>query len=151
MLSPEIPNPHDSFLRSGLTGAIHPELRSNLLTITGPNEVASGGPPCRINTYGTDLDGPLGFDRVITQVEGGTNQTGIPAGGTFQFYYEPVNEGADPADLTIPRRQTVFVDRNGKRLELLLQQPFPVDRGTGLEQRNIGTVEVAAEQRIRNN
>ncbi|MBI4604692.1 MAG: hypothetical protein HY721_22245 [Planctomycetes bacterium] len=107
-----------------LAGPIHPELRHNLLTITMPNEVARGGPPSVINTYGMDPEDPLTFDRVITQVEGGINHTGIAAGGPWQYYYEDVNAGADPLDLTVPRRRTVVVDRNGNVRTYLFNSRF---------------------------
>jgi RHS repeat-associated protein len=96
-----------------LSGAIHPELFGNLVSITKPQEVARGGPPYLVNIYGDDPGNPLEFDRVITQRQGGVNASGVPAGGTSQFYYEELNAGADPNDLTVPRRRTVVVDRNG--------------------------------------
>ncbi len=107
-----------------LAGPVPSELRSNLLTITMPNEVARGGPPSLINVYGMDPDDTLTFDRVITQVEGGVNHSGVPAGGTYQYYYEDLNPGANPADLTIPRRRTVTVDRNGNVESMLFNARF---------------------------
>ena len=95
------------------TNANNQALLSNLKTITHPNEVVNGGPPYVTFIYGTDPDDTLTFDRVITQVHGGVNASGIAAGGTLQFYYEDLNKGADPDDLTIERRHTIVVDRNG--------------------------------------
>ena len=46
-----------------------------LLTITRPNEAASGSPPVLQNTY--DSSG-----RITSQIYGGTNASGSPAGGT---------------------------------------------------------------------
>ena len=59
-------------------------LNHNLLTITRPNEVADGGPPVLINVYGTDPHA-FDFDRVMRQTYGGTNASGVPAGGIFTF------------------------------------------------------------------
>jgi len=90
-------------------------LNHNLLTITRPNEVATGGPPSVINTYGT-TSGTYEEDRVIQQVWGGTNQSRVPAGGMITLQYEPLNSGADVNDLTLPRNRTTVTDRNGNRL-----------------------------------
>lgn len=90
-------------------------LNHNLLTITRPNEVATGGPPSVVNTYGT-TSGTYEFDRVIQQVWGGTNQSGVAAGGTVTLQYESLNRGADVNDLTVPRNRTTLTDRNGNRI-----------------------------------
>jgi RHS repeat-associated protein len=107
-----------------LTGPVHPRLRGNLVSVTLPNEVARGGPPSLVNTYGTDPDDPLTFDRVITQFEGGANHSGIRAGGAYQYYYEDLNRGADPQDLELPRRRTIMVDRMGNVREYLFNGRF---------------------------
>ncbi|HEY2290405.1 MAG TPA: hypothetical protein VGM86_06845, partial [Thermoanaerobaculia bacterium] len=57
-------------------------LDHNLLTVTAPNEVADGGPPRIALTYGTDPT-QTSFDRVTSQMEGGTNAAGVPSGGTM--------------------------------------------------------------------
>ncbi|MBI4470495.1 MAG: RHS repeat protein [Acidobacteria bacterium] len=90
-------------------------LDHNLLTITRPNDVASGGPPSVVNTYGT-TSGTYEEDRVIQQLWGGTNSGGVAAGGTVTLQYERLNPGADVNNLTIPRNRTTVTDRNGNRL-----------------------------------
>ena len=52
-----------------------------LLTVTAPNEVGLGGPPCEVYKYNDD-------GRVIEQTYGGTNYTGVPSGGTFKYAYK---------------------------------------------------------------
>jgi RHS repeat-associated protein len=86
-------------------------LSHNLLTITAPNEVADGGPPRVVLTYGTDPSLPS-YDRVTSQMEGGTNATGVPAGGTMTYQYQ-VQGTAAPGDLTTAVFQTTVTDRNG--------------------------------------
>ncbi len=86
-------------------------LNNNLLTITAPNEVADGGPPRIVLTYGTS-PGLASFDRVTSQMEGGTNATGVPSGGTMTYQYQ-VLATASPGDFTTPVFQTTVVDRDG--------------------------------------
>jgi len=61
-------------------------LNHNLLTVTRPNEVAAGGTPVLTNTYGTTPNS-FDFDKVIGQTYGGTNASGVPAGGTYTYTY----------------------------------------------------------------
>ena len=63
---------------SGFTDA---RLNHNLLTVTAPNEVVTDGPPRVVLTYETDPSSP-DVDRVLSQTIGGTNLTGVPAGGS---------------------------------------------------------------------
>ena len=72
----------------------------NLLTITAPNEVDAGGAPRYTLTYNTDPTSPSA-DRVLTQQIGGTNASGIAAGGTISYSYD-----GSTTDVT---------DRNGNR------------------------------------
>jgi len=87
-------------------------LNHNLLTITRPNEVAAGGPPILINEYGTN---PNSFetDKVIRQTYGGTNASGVPAGGTFTYFYTQLNAGVQSDDPNLPVSLTRETDRNG--------------------------------------
>ncbi|MGQ9591745.1 MAG: DUF6531 domain-containing protein, partial [Planctomycetota bacterium] len=62
-------------------------LDHNLLEILDPREVASTRIPRLRIAYEEDLSLPSA-DRVVAQVWGGTNATGVPAGGTFTFRYE---------------------------------------------------------------
>jgi YD repeat-containing protein len=74
------------------SGFTDERLENNLLEITAPNEVASGGKPRVVITYDTDPASPTA-DRVLSLMIGGTNQTGIPAGGTIRHEYKKL---ADP-------------------------------------------------------
>jgi|GEM_PF-1972828 len=98
------------------SGYSDPRLNHNLLTATAPNEVATGGPPYLVNTYGTD-PAAYDFDRVIRQVWGGTNASGIAAGGVLTLSYQALNPDGDPANLTLPRNRTVITDRAGNVTE----------------------------------
>jgi RHS repeat-associated protein len=81
-------------------------LQHNLVAITMPNEVVSGGQPRVRLTYDPS-------DRVAALEVGGTNATGVAAGGTVTYEY---------AVLTVPTPQTndavgttTVTDRNGNR------------------------------------
>src|SRR5262249_7648225 len=93
------------------SGLSDEKLNHNLLTITAPNEVADGASPRVVLTYGTDPSLP-GYDRVTSQMEGGTNANGVPAGGTMTYQYQVLGTAA-PGDLTTPVFQTTVTDRNG--------------------------------------
>ena len=67
--------------------------------------MASGGDPFVINHYDSD-------DRLILQEFGGTNGSGVSAGGTISYSREEVNADSDPSDLSIAREITTIVDRN---------------------------------------
>ncbi|HKV33738.1 MAG TPA: RHS repeat-associated core domain-containing protein [Pyrinomonadaceae bacterium] len=89
-------------------------LNHNLLTITRPNEVAAGGPPVVINEYGTNA---FEIDKVIRQTYGGTNASGIAAGGTFTYSYTQLNAGVQSDDPNLPVTLTRETDRNGNITE----------------------------------
>lgn len=94
------------------SGFSNERLNHNLLTVTRPNEVASGGPPVLINEYGT-IPGSFEFDKVIRQTYGGTNASGVPAGGTFTYSYTQLNAGVQSDDPNLPISRTRETDRNG--------------------------------------
>jgi RHS repeat-associated protein len=60
------------------TSRDNPHLRHNLLTVTAPNEVAHGRMPREVYLYDDD-------DRCVQQTYGGSNHTGVPAGGKFGY------------------------------------------------------------------
>ncbi len=90
-------------------------LNHNLLTVTRPNEVANGGDAVLTMEYGTQL-GTLEFDRVISQTYGGTNDSGVEAGGTYTLDYELLVNSMpnDPNQAII---ETTLTDRNGNVTE----------------------------------
>ncbi|MCZ6795897.1 MAG: DUF6531 domain-containing protein, partial [Planctomycetota bacterium] len=64
-----------------------PRLRHNLLEIIDPREVSAGTRvPWLTNRYQENPALP-GFDRVVAQEWGGTDATGVAAGGTLHFEY----------------------------------------------------------------
>jgi hypothetical protein len=81
-----------------------------LLTVTRPNESASGGPPVLQFTY--DSQG-----RVSTLTHGGTNASGIAAGGTYTFTYTPLNSGTTSDDPNLAVMRTQQTDPNGNVLQ----------------------------------
>ena len=87
-------------------------LNHNLLTVTRPNEVANGGPPVLLFEYGT-TPGSFEFDKVIRQTSGGTNASGISAGGTYTYSYTQLNAGVQSDDPNFPVSRTRETDRNG--------------------------------------
>ena len=101
------------------SGMADEQLNHNLLTITDPL-----GQTWLTNTYSADPDdaatGTLTFDRVLRQDIGGTNASGIPAGGAVTFSYGALNPGADPNLPDIDRRQAIVTDPNGTVVEHIL-------------------------------
>ncbi|HZE88476.1 MAG TPA: RHS repeat domain-containing protein, partial [Verrucomicrobiae bacterium] len=92
----------------------------NMISVTRPNEAAlvPQGPPALVNVYGTDPNVALEFDRVLRQSPGGTNAAAaarglLPAGGNITYFYETLNPGADPNNLTVPRSRATVVNRDG--------------------------------------
>ncbi len=98
------------------SGFLDRRLNHNLLTITAPNQVASGGPPRVVNVYGSF---GMNTDRVIRQTVGGTNQSGVPAGGDYDFSYENLAPRTPGANLGTAFRRTSVTDRNGNAREYL--------------------------------
>ena len=110
-------------------------LNHNLLSITAPNEVDSNGPPKVINTYETDPNSP-NVDRVLSQAFGGTNQSGVPAGGTNTYQYQSL-ASPDPPELNDPVRQTTVTDRNGNVTEYQFNRLGNIVRLRELTNRNV--------------
>ena len=95
------------------SGMSDPRLNHNLLTITAPNEVAVAGPPRVQLAYGF---GTLDLDRVISATIGGTNASGVPAGGTETFAYSIVNP-SPPEPVNSAHRRVTVMDANGNQKE----------------------------------
>ncbi len=93
------------------TGTGDAKLDGNLLSIT----TAAQGAPALQFVYGGAGDA---LDRVTSVVEGGTNASGVPAGGTSTLDWSFVNAGADPALLDLPRRHVTLTDAAGNRSQL---------------------------------
>ena len=78
----------------------------NMTSMTAANEVADGGPPSLQMTY--DAHG-----RVTSLLEGGTNSSTVPAGGTMTYTYQALGTPSGPDDTTTATRQTTATDRDG--------------------------------------
>lgn len=90
-----------------------PKLNHNLISIIAPNE--NPGPVDRVFfTY--DNNPGNGLDRVQMQRIGGTNASGVPAGGTINYSYTFLPPPA-PGDLTTPAIRVSALDRNGNRTD----------------------------------
>ncbi|MBI4577455.1 MAG: DUF4382 domain-containing protein, partial [Planctomycetes bacterium] len=97
-------------------------LKTNLLHVIYPNEVAAAGTPRITNVYGTDAGDPASLDRVTAQSWGGTNATGEAAGGSLSYRYGAPDafrdatstppEPAAGADVVLEGQVT---DRNGNQ------------------------------------
>jgi len=75
----------------------------NIETITAPNETAEvGGAPYVTNVWSED--------KVVRQTYGGTNASGVPAGGIYDFVYE--DEEIDHGSF-VEHRRTLVVDPVG--------------------------------------
>lgn len=104
------------------SGFAQPELNHNLLSVTAPEEVAHPGPPKLLWTYGTDPANPMLLDRVLSETEGGTNASGIAAGGTRRFEYAMLNENAPAGQLELPRGRARITERNGNVQEYFVNE-----------------------------
>ena len=91
-------------------------LNHNLLTETRPNEVAAAGPPVVINQYATD-PGSFSFNKVVLMTYGGTNASGVAAGGQYAFTYTQLNAGVVSDDPNLVISRTHETDRNGNAKE----------------------------------
>lgn len=96
-------------------------LNHNLLTITAPNEVAQNGEPRIRFTYDVAPESSH-LGAVLTQTFGGTNHTGVPAGGIIRYEYLTLEENVAPNDFNTPTTQTTVIDRNGNRTVYLFNQ-----------------------------
>lgn len=103
------------------SGFADSSLNHDLLTVTAPNEFASGGPPREIYGYDTDSASP-NFGRVHTQTIGGANSSDVPAGGTITYDYEVLVPDPDPGDLVTPVARTTATDRNSNITEYEFNQ-----------------------------
>ena len=90
---------------NGMTTRFTYDANHRLLTVTSPNEVADNGPPSL--TYSYDAQG-----RVQTLIQGGTDVSGVPSGGTITYQYQTLGP-AGPGDYTTPTSQTTVTDRDG--------------------------------------
>ena len=107
-------------LYSYSSGSYDERLNHNLLEITAPNEVATSGLPRVRVAYETNPFSP-DWDRVLRQTIGGTNSSGIPAGGAISYEYRELG-GVSPTDFISPVFQTTVTDRNGNRTEYQFNQ-----------------------------
>lgn len=94
-------------------GSADPRLNHCMETIVNPNEETSGTPWIQ-NVYFDGTAPAFDVGRVDTWTVGGTNASGIPAGGTIDLSYESLNSGQPPDPVT-PRRRTTIIDRNGNQ------------------------------------
>jgi RHS repeat-associated protein len=105
-------------------GSTDERLNHKLLTITSPNEVAVGASVnSLVVSYGTDSTA-FDFNRVTTEQYGGTNASGVPAGGTtgFQFNYQKLSSSVGQNDFTTPVSQTTVTDRDGNIVQYQFNQ-----------------------------
>lgn len=79
----------------------------NLVAVTAPNEVLAGGPPRLTVAYD-------GQDRVTRVSMGGTNASGIPAGGSVTYAYAVLPPPQRP-NINTPLHETTVTDANGNR------------------------------------
>lgn len=92
-----------------------PALYHNLKTVKAPEEEAFSGPPRIFILYG-ETPAALEFDRVTQATVGGTNASGVPAGGTSTYAYAIINPNPPNPNLATYSRTTV-TDANGNLIE----------------------------------
>jgi len=90
------------------SGFAQQRLNHNMLTVTRPNEAAltPPGPPYLTNVYDDQ-------DRVVQQLWGGTNASGLVAGGTIDYQYQSLGVTPEPDDFNTAVSKTTITDRNG--------------------------------------
>jgi RHS repeat-associated protein len=93
------------------SGFTDPNLNHNLLTVTAPNEAAVSGPPRLLAQYDTNTSS-TNVGRLVSLNLGGTNGTGVGAGGTLSYGYTSLGV-VGATDYTTPQFQTVVTNRNG--------------------------------------
>jgi YD repeat-containing protein len=93
-------------------GFANPQNDHNLLAVVRPAENGSAIASCSLG-YQTGAPGLEPRDRVAQLTLGGTNASGIPAGGTIDFAYTQEPLGPDPDDPNTARWTTTIVDRMG--------------------------------------
>ncbi len=91
---------------TGTTTRFTYDANHNMTSMTAPDEVADGGPPRLQMTY--DAQG-----RVTSLIEGGTNSSTVPAGGTMTYTYQTLGTPTGPSDTTTATRGTTVTDRDG--------------------------------------
>ncbi|MBI3722958.1 hypothetical protein HY251_03235, partial [bacterium] len=89
------------------------DLNHNLLTMTDAQGVAVSGPPRIVIAYGTDPSSPLTYDKVVSITKGGTNESGVPAGGLWTFKYEPITDPSKEERASPAIRKTTVTDPVG--------------------------------------
>jgi YD repeat-containing protein len=83
----------------------------NLLSITAPNEAAVGGPARLVAQYDTNPSS-TNADRLVSLRLGGTNATGVVAGGTISYTYTSFGV-VGSNDFATAVFQNTVTDRNG--------------------------------------
>ncbi len=104
------------------SGFAESSLNHNLLSCTLPEEVATGGPPAMQWAYGNDRDDDLTFDKVISETIGGTNASGVAAGGTRTISYEKLNEAEPLGQFELARGKATVAERNGNIREYFVNE-----------------------------
>ncbi|HKQ04702.1 MAG TPA: RHS repeat-associated core domain-containing protein [Blastocatellia bacterium] len=96
------------------------KLNHNMVEVVAANEAAASGPPRVTVEYDNDVNSP-NADRVLHQLIGGVNLSGVAAGGTISYQYQPL--GTAPAgDFDTAVFQTTVTDRNGNLTEYRFNQ-----------------------------
>jgi len=111
-------------------GFVDPARNHDLATVTSPQEAVTTGTPREQYTYDS-------LDRVVTHVRGGTNASGVQAGGTTSYEYAPTAGCPAP-------EQTCVTDRNGNIVEYRYDGAGRVLRAEQLTNRNIRPADPAS-------
>jgi RHS repeat-associated protein len=104
------------------SGFADESLNHNLVKVIRPNEVAAfkddpnQDEPVPVLEYEYGTSG-FALDKVISKTEGGTNASGVQAGGTYTYQYELLATGALTGDPNQPISLFRETDRNGNITE----------------------------------
>jgi RHS repeat-associated protein len=102
------------------SGFADPRFNHNLLSVTAPNEVAVNGAPRLSAQYDTN-PASTDADRLLSLRLGGTNATGISAGGTISYTYIHLGTATSNDVATAVFKNTV-TNRNGNATEYRFNQ-----------------------------
>jgi RHS repeat-associated protein len=102
------------------SGYTDPRFDHQLLTVTAPNEVAASGPARLSAQY--DVNSPsTNAGRLLSLRVGGTNASGVSAGGALGFNFLPLAQ-ALAGDVSTPVFQATVTNRNGDVAEYQFNQ-----------------------------
>jgi RHS repeat-associated protein len=118
-------------------------LNHEMTSVTSPNEVADGGSASTTVIYDTNpFDANAG--RVMDETEGGTDYTGVPAGGVIQYTYLALVSSPPADDVGTPVSQTTVTNRNGDKSQYQFNELGSILQHTKYDNRGVSPGDAAS-------